>query len=146
MKKSLLFMFAALLLVGTSCNNSKKETTPETTTPEVVDNHTAKTSLDYIGTYEGELPAADAQGMKVTIELVDANNYVKTVTFIGKDGGPFIDRGAYKWNEAENTIILEGIKDAPDKYFVGENKLTQLDMEGNLITGDLADKYVLTKK
>ena len=55
------------------------------------------------------------------------------------------EKGKYTWNAAGNTIILDGVKDAPNQYFVGENTLTQLDMEGNKITGDMADLYILKK-
>jgi uncharacterized lipoprotein NlpE involved in copper resistance len=38
------------------------------------------------------------------------------------------------------------VKDSPNRYLVGENTLTQLDMEGNKITGNMADQYVLKKQ
>jgi heat shock protein HslJ len=34
----------------------------------------------------------------------------------------------------------------PTAYFVGENRLTQLDKQGNRITGESAGKYILTKE
>jgi len=53
--------------------------------------------------------------------------------------------GTYSWDGAGNAIILEGIGNAPNLYFVGENMLIQLDMEGNRISGDLAERYNLRK-
>jgi NlpE N-terminal domain len=44
-----------------------------------------------------------------------------------------------------SIITLTGIKNKPNEYFVGENKLIQLDIDGNKITGSLADKYILKK-
>jgi hypothetical protein len=34
----------------------------------------------------------------------------------------------------------------PPYYKLGENTLTHLDLDGNVITGDLADDYVLKKQ
>ena len=62
--------------------------------------------------------------------------YVKRTKYLGKDDKVLEGKGNY-WNEAGNTIKLDGIKDTPDKYFVGENNLTQLDLNGNKITGNL---------
>jgi len=39
--------------------------------------------------------------------------------------------------------MLSGIKDGPTRYLVGENRIFQLDKEGNRITGELANRYVL---
>ena len=54
--------------------------------------------------------------------------------------------GTLTWNAAGNTVILAGIENAPNQYFVGENAVTQLDMAGNKITGQLAEKYMLAKQ
>jgi len=35
---------------------------------------------------------------------------------------------------------------APDSYHVGENRLIQLDMQGERITGALAERYVLDRQ
>ena len=53
--------------------------------------------------------------------------------------------GSFKWNDTGDIINLE-IADTPSYYKIAENKLIQLDMEGKLITGKLADNYVLTKE
>ena len=144
--KKLFVMVAALGLLY-SCGGKKN--VEEVVVSEVdsivtiVDTvHTAKNSLDYKGTYKGEIPAADAPGIIVSVTL-DDSTYVRTMEFVGKKG-KFEDKGLYQWNADGNTITLKGI-DAPNQYFVGENTLTQLDMDGNKITGDLADKYILKK-
>lgn len=49
-------------------------------------------------------------------------------------------------NEAGNTITFDGLQNQPNQYFVGENTLTQLDMNGNKITGNLASNYILQKQ
>ena len=110
----------------------------------VKDEHNAKNSLDYEGTYTGKVPTASGEGMIVSITLSE-NTYVKNTEYVNKKDSKSEEKGAYTWNAEGNTIILDGVKDAPNKYFVGENTLTQLDMEGNRITGDMAELYILKK-
>jgi heat shock protein HslJ len=135
-----------------SCTSKVKE---ETTDEIVADStemlmnkeHNAKISLDYIGMYQGVLPCADCDGIETLLSLEDETNYVLKTNYLGKNIKSTNEvRGLYTWNEAGNTIILSGIEKAPNRYFVGENYLKQLDMNGNKIEGDLADKYVLQKK
>ena len=125
-------------------NNENVADDNSTVNASVVDSHNARTSLDYKGTYKGEIPAASASGIIVSVELSDST-YVKKMKYVGKGDQTFESKGTFRWNEAGNTITLIGESDGPDMYFVGENTLTMLDKEGNRITGDLADKYILKK-
>ncbi|WP_108823113.1 copper resistance protein NlpE [Dysgonomonas sp. Marseille-P4361] len=108
------------------------------------DGHSARVSLDYQGTYTGKIPAADAPGINVVITLSDST-YVKTMEFEGKKDSKSEYKGKYEWNKAGNTITLFGTEREPDQFFVGENTLIMLDMEGKRITGDLAEHYILNK-
>ena len=140
MKKVLMIAAVTGFLYGCWGNAPKTGTQDEQSAADI---HNASISLDYEGTYIGELPAADGMGMSVSITL-GKDTYVKKTEYIGKEG-VFEDKGNYTWNDKGNTVILDGITDAPSQYFVGENQLIQLDMDGNRITGELADKYILTK-
>ncbi|NDV93962.1 copper resistance protein NlpE [Dysgonomonas sp. 521] len=144
MKK--LFIIAAAIGVLYSCGgNTQKPQEPAPSEPaQVVDEHNAKNSLDYKGAYSGKVPTASGEGMIVNIELGDST-FVRKIEYVGKKG-TFEDKGQYTWNSEGNTVTLEGVKDSPNKYFVGENTLTQLDMDGNKITGDMADMYILKKQ
>ncbi len=65
MKKNLLILAAALALAACGGNAQKKAAAEtQTTTAAAPDMHTAETSLDYQGTYEGTLPAADCPGIE----------------------------------------------------------------------------------
>ncbi|MDR1089797.1 MAG: copper resistance protein NlpE [Prevotella sp.] len=142
--KKLFILIAATGMLYSCGGNTQK--TQEKTTPEAVqagDEHNAKNSLDYRGTYTAEMPTAGGAGMMVSITLEDST-YVKKTEYIGEKG-ILEDKGKYTWNAEGNTVILDGIKDAPNQYLVGENTLTQLDMEGKKITGELADQYILKK-
>ena len=144
MKKLLIIGAVTGILYGCGANSQKAKPDAEAQNEQtMIDIHNARNSLDYEGTYTGKLPTASGMGMIVTITL-EKDTYVKKMEYVGKKD-IIVEKGEYTWNEEGNTIILSGITDAPNKYFVGENMLIQLDMNGNRITGELADMYVLHK-
>ena len=106
---------------------------------------TSEVSLDWSGNYQGVLPCTDCEGIQTSITLHQDKSYVMETKYLGKDEQAFTSQGNFSWNKTGNTITLSNIEDAPSQYFVGENILIQLDMNGNKITGDLAEKYVLEK-
>lgn len=151
MKTKIASLFLLSLLIVSCTQKAKEEATQEivadSTEIVVNDEHNAKNSLDYIGLYQGVVPCADCEGIETLLSLEDETNYVLKTNYLGKNKKSTNEvRGLYTWNEAGNTIILKGIENAPNHYFVGENYLKQLDMDGNKIEGDLAEKYVLQKK
>src|SRR5690606_3065535 len=89
-------------------------------------------------------PCADCEGIRITLAL-QKDTYRLTRTYLVKDSFSNHSEGEFTWSEDGSTITLSGVKNTPAQYKVGENKLFQLDMEGNLITGTLADRYILTK-
>lgn len=107
------------------------------------DKHTARNSLDYQGTYEGTLPTASGTGMHFTLELGDST-YHKVVRYLAADKDLFDSRGKFTWNEAGNIITLTD-DGKPNMYFVAENKLYHLDMNGKRIKGKYAELYALKK-
>lgn len=155
MKKFYLVAGVAVLLLA-SCNTKKDEAKEVVAAEEIVkvDTHNAQNSLDVEGTYAGVLPAGTFEGklptasggggMEVKISL-SGDTYKKSVIYIGKSDKPIETSGKFTWDETGSIITLAG-ENAPNKYFVGENTLTHLDMDGNKITGDLAHMYILKKK
>ncbi len=113
---------------------------------QIIDNHSAKNSLDYVGTYKGVLPCADCEGLETTVIINENETYCIKTKYRGKGDKVFEKKGAFTWNKSGNTIILMDMEHAPKFYFVGENTLTQLDMEGKRVTGNLADEYILSKQ
>lgn len=144
--------FASLLLLAISFTSCKKdstvkidENTTDSTAVEVtMDEHNAMNSLDYQGTYIGNLPCADCEALETTILLTD-DSFVKEVVYKGKSKEIFRESGSFEWNKEGNTITLMGIE-KPNQYFVGENVLFHLDINGKRIEGDLASNYELRKK
>lgn len=134
MKKITFVILTALFIV--SCGGKQKQTTANeeelvVQSSEVLefsgnDEHNARNSLDYVGTYKGILPVNE-KSMKLTIILSDS-----TYTLQGEIEGEKIklaNDGKYTWDEVGSTISLEGVE-SPNQYWVVEGALVPL-LEGN---------------
>ncbi|MBF6608197.1 MAG: META domain-containing protein [Flavobacterium sp.] len=148
MKTTTIILIALLAL---SCTKKKiaKDPPPaptEITSDTVVlqDEHSAQNSLDYLGMYRGSLPCADCETVETSIELTEDFHF-----WMIRSGGKEQKReeisGTYSWNEEGTTIILDNLAGEPNQFLVTENSLIQLDINGNKIVGNQAEKYVLTK-
>ena len=113
---------------------------------------TSRTSLDWNGTYSGVTPCASCSGIDTTLTLKQDNTYVLETRYLGDENEAkkvFTEAGSFEWNNEGNKISLMGDAsriDGPKQYQVGENQLLMLDMEGNRITGSLAELYRLAKQ
>ena len=116
----------------------------KTYTPEFIGDNSA-TSLDWEGYYAGVVPCADCPGIQTSLVLNRDKTYTLTTTYLGEENTTFTGSGSFEWDAQGSSILLEGIENGPSRYLVGENRLFQLDMEGNRITGSLADHYILEK-
>lgn len=148
--RTVLAIFSIIVLFGCTGRTSQKGT-PENqdsvSTQVVPDMHNAMIALDVDGTYKGTLPCADCSGIETELQISPDQSFVRKTRYLGKnDQTVFEERGTYSWNEAGNIIVLNNVENAPNQYFVGENKLIQLDLSGNRITGNLAEMYVLKKE
>jgi len=146
-------LFVAILMLATiSCGQRPKSITSDSekidTNPRVQnsDEHNSSNSLDWAGTYRGTLPCADCEGIKTELILNQDYSYTFKTSYIGKVDQPSVETGTFAWNEAGNTITLSGAKNRPSQYFVAENKVIQLDMDGNKISGSLSENYILKKQ
>jgi len=102
----------------------------------------------WTGTYRGTLPCAGCEGIQTELTLNKNKTYDLITRRLGKgDLGVKALSGSFSWNKEGSIITLSGINKETQssqlKY--GEGTMTQLDLAGNLATGDLADKYVLKK-
>ena len=138
---SIFFLISGNKSIAQDVNNSQKSEKSALN----VDN--SKNSLDWAGTYSGLLPCADCEGIQTFITLTKDLTYQIRTKFMGRKDAPVEKSGLFSWNKEGSKIELLGYKAGtmPVYYLVGENKLIQLDMQGNRITGKLADNYILKK-
>jgi len=128
----------AVLLAG--CNNNRSQNNDSQSAAI----HDSIDSPGYEGVYAGTLPCADCSGIYTEITL-KGNEYTMKMVYQGKgDDNTFETSGNYTWNNDRSIITLG--RDSLERYKVERGKLIALDMDGNIITGDLADSFVLHKK
>lgn len=151
MKRTLLILSAAGLLSACGGNGRKQAaaTDPAASastevTLQAPDMHTAETSLDYLGTYEGTLPGADCPGIRTTIVLVADGSYTLHMEYLERDTA-YDEKGSF---EVKGNLLTLTPSDGgqPGYYKVEENRLRHLDGDRQPITGELAEHYVLQKK
>ena len=150
--KSILFLFAITVKIffhgckspTSTINNLTSETTSSEEYLTFPDN--SQNSLDWQGTYSGVIPCGDCEGIETIVMLNQDFKYKIKTKYLGKSNEVFEKSGKFTWNEIGTTITLQGITNSASQYFVGENTLTQLDVEGNRIAGNLSEKYMLKKE
>jgi uncharacterized lipoprotein NlpE involved in copper resistance len=142
---------AGLLYASSSCgvkNESGEEIAATDTVSSIPTADNSRNSLHWEGVYEGVIPCADCEGIQVQMVLNNDLTYQQTYLYLGKnETEPLVNSGSFHWKEDGNTIVLGNIsrEEFPCYYKVGENKLIQLDLNGDVISGGLADKYILAK-
>ena len=149
--KRIFFLCLSLFLF--SCKNEikqveeiKSDSIVEVAIDTVSASDNSQNSLDWEGTYKGIIPCADCEGIKTEITIKYDLTYVIKTIYLGKvDGKTFEKTGRFFWDKTGSNITLEELNGNPVQFKVGENQLIQLDLEGKIITGALAEKYVLKK-
>ncbi|MCL1947015.1 MAG: copper resistance protein NlpE [Chitinivibrionia bacterium] len=134
MKKNIFFALAIFLLFNfISCKTTNNK-------PEILP--------DYAGIYTGIIPSAGGDGINVKITLNADETYTIEYKYIGKSDSVFSDNGKFIRNTEKDIVIFEkeSENDFTKYYKLGENTLTHLDLDGNIISGEFADNYILKKE
>ncbi len=157
MKKTILLFFVFCLVLF-SCKKEDKEATTNLTeikadsvagmpidTIHTGDN--SETSLDWDGIYVGTTPCANCEGIETELTLGKNKTFVLKTKYIGKGAEKIkTEKGTFSWDGSGSVIVLNGLEHKPNQYKVGENHLVQMDMQGKIVEGSLASKYILQKK
>ena len=151
MKKTALLLAIATIVLARCKNEVQKEAASEENMDQVdstvVDSHNAENALDWVGVYEGTTPCADCEGIKTTLELNTDNTYLLSQTYLGKyedDPKEFGENGSFTWKDNGSVIVLKS-GDKTIQFKVEENQVRMLDLQGDVIEGELADMYILKK-
>lgn len=142
------YLLLPLCLLIAACDSAGPEPaaadspTPAATNPDPA--HSSRVSVDWQGTYRGVLPCADCEGIETVITLLDDGSYQRSVRYLGREDYPRRDQGEFDWDDTGGIVSL-GEGEETQRYRVGENRLFHLDRQGERVSGDLADRYVLEK-
>lgn len=143
------FVLGLSLLVFSCKGNLEGQTTKVEETVEeiveVVDMHNSQNSLDWAGTYSGVVPCADCPGIEMELSLEYDNTYTLHTAYMERDT-EFDYKGSFEWDDSGSTIYFVTEDDSKYIFKVQEASVRILDQEGNIITGELEDAYVLKQK
>ena len=143
MKKIIYILFLPSLFLW-ACNNSasNKEQTGDSLNPKPV--FIDSVALKFAGIYGGYVPCADCEGIITNLLLNPDMTYRLEETYYKKDEKVFRSNGVWKMDEGK--VFLYDSNEVRVSFLSEGEKLWQLDIEGNRISGNLGDKYVLMRK
>ena len=96
----------------------------------------------YYGTYHAVMPAADCPGISTTV-ILDSNGVYTIEREYLERFSAYRETGKYTENEGKLTLISN---DNDTSYLkIADGAMQWLDRQGNEITGDLADSYMLKR-
>lgn len=105
--------------------------------------HNSRNSLDWAGSYRGVLPCADCEGIETVVTLTQEGSFREHTRYLHREGRDFSRQGTFTWSADGGTVVLSS--DPATRFRVGENRLTQLALDGSAVTGALAAHYELAK-
>ncbi|WP_322971745.1 copper resistance protein NlpE [Faecalibacter sp. LW9] len=154
MKKIFVALTLGVTFAMLSCKNDAESVKSTNTTDTIkidsttVDTHTAQTSIDYEGTYEGVLPCikSDCKEIELKLQLMPDGVFVYSTKRLGIDQEELMTTGTFHFENDGNTIVLDQIANVPNAFFISEGKIYQLDKDQKKIEGPDAEKYILLKK
>jgi copper homeostasis protein (lipoprotein) len=112
------------------------------------DEQPAQKTLNLSGLYLGFYPCSDCQGIRTTLALNKNNTYVYISIYVGKSDREIIEKGKFTLTENGDRIVLTPRKGSTttQEYLIDNDMLIKLDEDGNRITKDGADGYILKRK
>ncbi len=137
--RKIILVLAALLIVVAACKKRIAKTQTAFTT-NTVDEHNAKNAIDWPGTYFGVMACGSGRGINTLISLNEDGTYEKTTDYLESKDKPETTKGKFTWSKDKSIITIGG-----NSYLIGENQLFQLDADNKVITGELAENYILNK-
>jgi copper homeostasis protein (lipoprotein) len=108
----------------------------------------AQKNLNLSGLYLGFFPCADCKGIRTTLALNKNNTYVIITIYVGKSDREIVEKGKFSLGENGDTLVLTPKKGSTttQQYLIDDDMLIKLDEDGNRITSDGADRYILKRK
>lgn len=146
MKKFFYLSTMALCFMAMASCSSKTNTSGSTSSDstQVVDMHTAETSLDYYGEYKGTTPAADCPGIEHTLRLNKDHTFTLQMIYLERKDGEFNESGTFS---VEGNIATLTTKTGEESYYkIEEGRVVMLKADKQPVTGDLGEHYILKQE
>ncbi len=96
--------------------------------------------------YVGMMPCADCLGIATTLHLDEKGGYRHEQRYLGKSSESFVTTGSYVIDNGRLRLSPKPAaqSSSPDQFMLEGGSLRQLDMQGQVIAGGLADRYLLS--
>jgi len=104
----------------------------------------SRNSLDWGGTYKGIIPCASCPGIEVILKINYDNDYTMSWEYLERDVEKVKSSGKFKWDATGSKITLTSGANE-EQFFIGEGRAWMLNRDGERVTGELADHYILEK-
>ncbi len=139
-KYSLAVILMALIFLG--ANIAFAETASNESAQHVQKN------LNLSGLYLGFFPCDDCKGIRTTLALNGNGTYVYISLYVGKSEREVVEKGRFSLGENGDTLVLTPKKGSTttQQYLIDDDMLVKLDEDGNRITKDGADRFILKRK
>lgn len=124
-----------------SCRGSEQNIS--NVTEMLVDEHTSRSSLDWNGTYTGNLKGLEGENFTVFLSLEVDEIYTIELKQEGKND--IVKRNKINWSQDGQRIELFDVNEILNNFFVGENYLIQLNQKGELPSDTERINYQLNK-
>ena len=139
-----IFYLAFALSLLAACNSTH---TPIASTDSAYKTVVPKTPVINAEQYTGTLPCADCEGINVSLQLNNDSSYIMNSVYKGgRDSSNNHLKETGTWSMHANDTLYLTENNHSTKYVKTDTALTQLDGDGKLITGPLADNFILHKK
>jgi len=146
-------LFLLILCVLSACDNRPQPKIdqpekPQTQESELSENEREEHTMSFEspGVYRGVLPCANCKGIRTKIKITKEGQYFRARKYLGKPSpNLFEEKGHFSWDPETQKLTLDGVE-KPNQYLLEDGNLIQLDIKGNRITGDMAERYVLSMK
>lgn len=142
--KNLIHILSFYSLLLWACNNSGNNNIPTDDSVNVTSAGIDSVALKASGIYGGYVPCADCEGIITYLLLNPDMSYRLEETYYKKDEKVFRANG--NWKMDKGKIILYDNNEVKLSFLTDGDKLWQLDSEGNRISGNLGNKYVLNRQ
>lgn len=143
MKKIIYILLLPSLFVG-ACNNSASDNEQKADSVNLKTVLIDSVALKSAGVYAGFVPCPDCEGIITNLLLSPNMTFRLEETYYKKDEKAYHTNGV--WKMENGRINLYDSNEVKVSFLSEGEKLWQLDHEGNRISGNLGDKYVLTRK
>lgn len=140
-----LFLLILMPVLFSCCKENPKE--HGFTGTETFGNHNSRDSVDWEGVYLGTLPCQDCLSIDTLLELTEDNSYILKENYLYPNDEIEVKEitGKFTWDEDGSRITL-GEGQNKKVFMVGEALLYVVDHNGNLISEEQIDKYILVKE